>query len=64
MSADFAFFKHFFIFYRRPQNTSMCRNNKRSQRSIEELRLFGEDRSWKDLKFKLQQRNATSISVF
>lgn len=62
MPAGFAFFKHFFIFYRRPQNTSMCINNKMSQCSVgEELRLFGEDRPGKDLRFKLKQRNVTSL---
>lgn len=61
----FCIFKLFFIFYRRPQNTSMCRNNKVSQCSAEgELRLFGEYRPWKDLKFKLKQRNVTSLSDF
>lgn len=43
----------------------MCRNNKMSQCSLgEALRLFGEVRSGKDVKFKLQQRNVTSISDF
>lgn len=40
----------------------MCKNNKMSQCSVgEELRLFGEDRPGKDLRFKLKQRNVTSI---
>lgn len=56
LSATFAFFRHFFLFSRRPQNTSMWRNNKMSQCSVgAELRLFDEDRPRKDLKFKSQQ---------
>lgn len=63
MSAGFAFFKCFFTFYWRPQNTPMWRNNKMSHRSVgAELRPFEDNRAGKDLKFKMQQRNVTSIS--
>lgn len=48
MSAGFAFFKCFLIFYRSPQNISV--SNKMSQCSVgAELRLFDKDRPRKDL---------------